>query len=464
MKRLFIISVLCTLLGLTKTMAQEAYTVYDGTSKLTFYYDQKKSSRYGTKYSLNKEYESPGWSSIANNITTVVFDPSFAGARPTVTKSWFSGMRTLTTITGMEYLNTSEVTHMSDMFNFCMELRSLDLSHFNTAKVKNTYQMFYGCYHLATICVGDGWNMENITPGASIDMFLGCHKLVGGNGTKYFDMATSCTVALIDGQNDRSGYLTSAEYASKTYNLWVGGIQVTYLNKDDVFRDRRTFVSYDPTTKTLEIGGLAGGARIYGKGTSTDATTGYGAGIYSEIDGLTINVDETSYVNGLSGCDGIMLNNNTTITGSARLIVSGYTGISISSSQASSLTIGGNVWVVADGTDSYGMDGFWRARAGNTRYYTNLIVNDNATLEVTGRNGYPSIGYWANMQLNNGIRISSPDGATWDADKHTVCNTTGEDVTGRAVYIRYKTPDPADVNKDGTVDSADIVAVIKAMK
>lgn len=464
MKRIFIISVLCTLMGLTKTMAQEAYAVYDGNEKLTFYYDNSKSSRYGTKYSLNKEFEQPGWSSIANNITSVVFDPSFAGARPTATDSWFSGMRILTTITGMEYLNTSEVINMSDMFNFCMELRSLDLTHFNTAKVKKAYRMFYGCYNLVTICVGNGWNMENVSVETSTDMFLGCHKLVGGNGTKYFDMSTDYRSARIDGIGGRTGYLTEAECASMTYNLWVGGIQVTYLNKDDVFRDRRTFVSYDPTTKTLEIGGLAGGARINGKGTSSDATTGYGAGIYSEIDGLTINVDETSYVNGNTGCDGIMLNNNTTITGNARLIVSGHTGISISSSEASSLTIGGKVWVVADNTDTYGMDGFWRARAGNTRYCTTLIVNDNATLEVTGRNGYPSIGYWADIQLNHGICIANPSGAKWDADKHTVCNTAGEEVTGRAVYIRYQTPDPADVNKDGTVDSADIVAVIKAMK
>ena len=126
MKRLFIILVLCILSGLTKAMGAEAYAVFDGSSKLTFYYDNSRNSR-GTTFTLNNTGSSPGWSSKSTSITTVVFDPSFAGARPTCTDSWFSDMRNLTTITGMEYLNTSEVTSMAHMFGFCITLPTVAL-------------------------------------------------------------------------------------------------------------------------------------------------------------------------------------------------------------------------------------------------------------------------------------------------------------------------------------------------
>ena len=37
---------------------------------------------------------------------------------------------------------------MNSMFNECYELESLDLSNFNTSKVKNMKRMFYNCNKL----------------------------------------------------------------------------------------------------------------------------------------------------------------------------------------------------------------------------------------------------------------------------------------------------------------------------
>ena len=68
--------------------AQEAYAVYtaDNTT-LSFYYDNDRSSRTGTTYDLNNGPVDPGWvTDFTNlNVKQVVFDPSFAGARPTST-------------------------------------------------------------------------------------------------------------------------------------------------------------------------------------------------------------------------------------------------------------------------------------------------------------------------------------------------------------------------------------------
>lgn len=83
----------------------------DGTT-LTFYYDTKS---YNNSYAIVSSFSSPKWTHNSS-ITTVVFDASFADARPVETSGWFSCLSSLTTIKGLEYLNTSEVTNMNGMF------------------------------------------------------------------------------------------------------------------------------------------------------------------------------------------------------------------------------------------------------------------------------------------------------------------------------------------------------------
>ena len=128
--------------------AAEAYACYtpDNTT-LTFYYDDLRSTRTGTTYDLNTESSAPEWDyfAIKFSVTRVVFDPSFADARPTSTFNWFHIMIKLESITGMQYFNTSEVTNMGSMFSGCIALTSIDLSNFNTANVTNMYSMFLGC-------------------------------------------------------------------------------------------------------------------------------------------------------------------------------------------------------------------------------------------------------------------------------------------------------------------------------
>ena len=167
MKQKYLFAVLLLLVaGLQTIKAQEAYAVYtEDNTTLTFYYDNLFSTRQGWAMPLNTGNNPPSWVQnyfIYANVTAVVFDPSFANARPTTTRMWFYDMKKLVTIAGIEYLNTSEVTDMKDMFCGCTALTSLDVSHFNTDKVTNMGSMFYGCKTLQSLDVSH-FNTDKVT-------------------------------------------------------------------------------------------------------------------------------------------------------------------------------------------------------------------------------------------------------------------------------------------------------------
>ena len=105
----------------------------------------------------------------------VVFDPSFADARPTACSIWFAECTNLTDIKGIEYLNTSEATSMSFMFYECKKLTSLDVSKFDTSNVTNMEGMFSGCTSLTNLNVSK-FNTSKVTNMGQ--MFYYCTKLV----------------------------------------------------------------------------------------------------------------------------------------------------------------------------------------------------------------------------------------------------------------------------------------------
>ena len=147
----------------------------------------------------------------------VVFDPLFAGARPTSTFYWFFGMRSLESITGMEYLNTSEVVRMDDMFNRCYKLTSLNLEKFNMSKVTDLSEMFRSCSALQTIYVGDGWKMSEMALTSSHNVFKDCTSLVGGKGTAYDATHVDADYAHVDGGTDNPGYLSAGTMSYVCY-------------------------------------------------------------------------------------------------------------------------------------------------------------------------------------------------------------------------------------------------------
>ena len=292
--------------GYLSSVAQansEAYAVYDSDSQtLTFYYDDQKETYGDNAYYMNEENVCPGWIDYSNpgTIQKVVFTSSFQNARPTSTYDWFYNQPSLTEIVGIEYLNTSEVENMDEMFfmcsglktialnkfdtgkvkrmmhmfNSCSSLTSLDLSSFNTTNVTdmsymfdgcsglttlnlrnfdtsnviNMQSMFYGCTKLKTITVGLDWSTQNVTE--SGDMFSGCTSIKGGAGTVYDSSKTDKEYAHVDGY-DGPGYLTAV-----SYGITVSGKAVTFANKYDVLGDETVYYDDDLNTLTLNNASL----------------------------------------------------------------------------------------------------------------------------------------------------------------------------------------------------------------
>ena len=193
------------LTGAAKMSAQEAYAVLSpDKTTLTFYYDNEDDQKEGTMYSLPSAGV-PGWYNNSNNlkkITKVVFDDTFADARPTTTNSWFAKMNNLTKIVGIENLNTSEVESMKSMFQGCYSLGTvtepedpyeeqdesapLDLSHFDTSKVTDMNSMFDNCSGLTYLDLGS-FDTSNVM---DMDgMFRFCTSLEGIN-CFYYDEET----------------------------------------------------------------------------------------------------------------------------------------------------------------------------------------------------------------------------------------------------------------------------------
>ena len=103
--------------------------------------------------------------------------------------------------------DTSKVTDMSAMFNGCSGLTSLDLSGLDTSSVTDMHCMFECCSKLTTIYVSSAFNTNSVTN--SRDMFYKCTSLKGGEGTAaYGSDKIDKTYARIDGGAGAPGYFT----------------------------------------------------------------------------------------------------------------------------------------------------------------------------------------------------------------------------------------------------------------
>lgn len=252
---------ICTLLPIFAS-AQEPYAVMiDGNTAIEFRYDNEKAARGGMDIGPFDSGSDRPWSTYAEGIYSVIFDESFANCTSiTSTAFWFSEFMHLEYIGGLEYLNTSNVTdmeemffgckelqelnvsnfrtgsvtNMSSMFNTCTALRNIDVTNFNTSSVTNMSSMFFYCFGLeeldltsfqtrnvtdmtmmfgfcpalTTIYVNEeNWNTVYVS--ASNDMFQECQKLVGGMGTAWSSDHIGLDYAHIDFGPDNPGYLTA---------------------------------------------------------------------------------------------------------------------------------------------------------------------------------------------------------------------------------------------------------------
>ena len=431
---------------------REAYAALSNDGKtLTFYNDENMGSRGGTVYKLNStNNEKPGWYKDfdwgANNpndkIETMEFDKSFSTARPTTLYYWFTNQKSLSKIKGISNLNTSMVNNMSNLFSKCEKLTALDLSHFDTSlvtdmgamfeecsnltcvdlssftttRVERMYSMFYnckslktldltsfntgmlkamgymfyGCEKLETLYVSDAWDLTNVEEDKSIYMFSNCGLLKGEKGTTYDGGYLDKTYACIDGgpDSDHPGYLSSV---SALYDLYVAGTKVMYDNKDYILGN--SIFSYEPSTKTLFVKG-------------DYQNTGYSSSIYSNIEGLTINVTQDSELSGSSCSSLVRLYGNTTFTGDGKLMVKA-TG-----DQQNGISVGNKAHITIEKMDmdiqAFGgiictsYDGTLTIDSSNLTITCSSSSQFNSPVAVYGFEG-------GGIKLNN-CSISSPEG------------------------------------------------------
>ena len=216
--------------------ASEAYTVYED-GVLTYYYDNRRSSRTGTVEVYNPANPGTRFSGYNTEITTAVIDPSFVNADFTSYKWLFCGgttsnnqLRSMADIIGIENINTSNANSLEGMFMGCKKLTSLDLRSFDFYYVQNVGRMFSGCSGLEEVILGiENFAMYNVTDVTNMfyncsslhtiycnadltylsatEMFSQCSSLVGGNGTNF--SSSSSTYARPDGGSSEPGYFTS---------------------------------------------------------------------------------------------------------------------------------------------------------------------------------------------------------------------------------------------------------------
>ena len=259
----------------------------DGT--LTFFLTSKETLG-ENEYELNSGKNLPEWvKKHIFGITKVVFDTSFANARPTSCYMWFYLCGNLNQVEGIKNLNTKEVTDMADMFckcrdlssldvsgfntekvtdmsgmfNECISLKLLDVAKFNTANVKSMSNMFYYCQNLASLNVTN-FNTANVTNMQG--MFSGCpalttiyasDKFVTGQVTDGSNMFSNCInlKGFIDYKNNsdktdhtyanyKTGYFT--KLVGKNGDEKIGATGETLATDNLVLDDDKDFVAYEP--------------------------------------------------------------------------------------------------------------------------------------------------------------------------------------------------------------------------
>ena len=88
----------------------------------------------------------------------------------------FSGLQNLTTINGLNNLDVSQATSLSNMFSNDYSLQNLDLTSFDTANVTDMSSMFEGCYALKDLKYDpDKFKTDKVTNMSY--MFQRCYRL-----------------------------------------------------------------------------------------------------------------------------------------------------------------------------------------------------------------------------------------------------------------------------------------------
>ena len=142
----------------------------------------------------------------------------------------FRNFSKLTEIENINLLDTSNVTNMSDMFDVCNSLTSLDVSTFDTSQVTKMSEMFERCYSLISLDVSK-FDTSKVTDMSS--MFSYCRGLTSLDVSKF----DTSNVTNMDSMFSYCSSLTSLDVSkfdtskvTNMYSMFSGCSSLTSLD------------------------------------------------------------------------------------------------------------------------------------------------------------------------------------------------------------------------------------------
>ena len=149
-----------------------------------YYTDEDGNSMYELTFISTKQIyaniDSKNLFSYLTNLKSIDLS-NFDTSNVTNMNGMFMGCSSLTSI-DVNNFNTSEVTDMAFMFDFCISLQSIDLSNFDTNKVTNMEVMFESCQSLESLNISE-FNTSNVTN--MYAMFYNCSSLTNIDVSKW---------------------------------------------------------------------------------------------------------------------------------------------------------------------------------------------------------------------------------------------------------------------------------------
>ena len=246
-----------------------------------------------------------------SSIKNIIFDESFKTYAPTSLREFFKNCKALETISGLENLNTANVTDMNSMFSGCSALTSLDLKNFNTenvtdmsymffkcsaltsldlknfktARVKHMYYMFYGCSALTSLDLKN-FNTENVTD--MYNMFDGCSDLTSLDLTNFNTTNVTYMYNMFDGCSaltslDLTNFSTANVECMQEMFKGCSTLQSIYVSDNFVV----TGIKYESYKKNLftDCKALKGAIPEYDSAKTSSVYANYKTGYFSKLVG-----------------------------------------------------------------------------------------------------------------------------------------------------------------------------------
>ena len=193
--------------------------------------DKTVSKSYGDI--AKSRYTSSGdvpWNSDVASIKTVDFVNECVPQESTAW--WFAYCQNLNSVNNLINLNTSLVTNMRYMFNYCSSLTDLNVSNFDTRNATNMRAMFNGCSSLTSLNVSN-FDTSNVTD--LYATFANCTNLPSIVGLNSFDtrnvinmqsmFQSSSSITTLD----LSNFDTSNDTTMKRMFYWCSSLKTIYV-------------------------------------------------------------------------------------------------------------------------------------------------------------------------------------------------------------------------------------------